>query len=86
MDTKSIFYLDQDYQVTCWFIQGETKLSSPVTIPQAIQLLKNHEFDLIISDPQKIAILKPSSTDTAVPLGRSINKGTFSPLYHNPQE
>ena len=67
MDPKLIFYLDQDYQVTYWVIQEDVKISSQVTIPQAIQLLKNFEFDLIISDPQKIAILKPSSTGTVFP-------------------
>ncbi len=61
-----ILYLDRDYQVTYWIIRDDVKISSQVTIPQAIQLLKNFEFDLIISDPQNIAILKPSS-----PLGTS---------------
>ncbi|MBI4764134.1 MAG: hypothetical protein HY787_05970 [Deltaproteobacteria bacterium] len=68
MDPKLIFYLDQDYQVTYWVIQEDVKIFSRVTIPQAIQLLKNYEFDLIISDPQKIAILKSSSPDTVFPL------------------
>ena len=63
-----ILYLDQDYQVTYWIIQGDVKICSPVTIPQAIQLLNNFEFDLIVSDPQKIAILNPSSTDTFFPI------------------
>lgn len=58
-----ILYLDRDYQVTYWIIRDDVKMFSQVTIPQAIQLLKNFEFDLIISDPQNIAILKPSSTD-----------------------
>jgi hypothetical protein len=68
MDPKLIFYLDQDYQVTYWVIQEDIKISSQVTIPQAIQLLKNFEFDLIISDPQKIAILKSASNDTIFPI------------------
>lgn len=69
MDPKLIFHLDQEYQVTYWVIQEDVKISSQVTIPQAIQLLKNIEFDLIISDPQKIAILKSSSTGTIFPTG-----------------
>jgi hypothetical protein len=73
MDPKLIFHLDQDYQVTYWIIQEDVKISSQVTIPQAIQLLKNFEFDLIISDPQKIAILKPCSTENGVPFGREAN-------------
>jgi hypothetical protein len=73
MESKSIFYLDQDYKVTYWIIRENVKISSQITIPQAIQLLKNYEFDLIISDPQKLAILNPCSTDTAVPFGKEIN-------------
>jgi hypothetical protein len=74
MDPKLIFHLDQDYQVTYWIIQEDVKISSQVTMLQAIQLLKNIEFDLIISDPQKIAILKPCSTDTGVPFARETNE------------
>ncbi len=61
-----ILYLDQNYEVTYWIIRDEVKIFSQVTIPQAIQLLKNIEFDLIVSDPQKIAILKPSSIDSVI--------------------
>ncbi len=87
MESKSIFYLDQDYQVTCWIIQGGAKLSSQVTIPQAIQLLKNYEIDLIISDPQKIAILKPGLSDTALPLGTSgIDESWPAPLSQPPRK
>ena len=75
MDSKSIFYLDQNYQVTCWIVRGEAKLTSRISIPQAIQLLKNYEIDLIISDPQKIAILKPRPPETAIPLERSVSEG-----------
>jgi hypothetical protein len=75
MDPKLIFYLDQDYQVTYWMIQEDVKISWQVTIPQAIQLLKNCKFDLIISDPQKIAILKPLSTEAGIPFGRGTNDG-----------
>jgi hypothetical protein len=64
MDRKSIFYLDQDYQATYWLVQENVKISKQVTIPQAIQLLKDCEFDLIISDPQKLAILKPFSNES----------------------
>ena len=56
-----ILYIDQNYQITYWIIRDDVKFFSPVTIPQAIQLLKNIEFDLIISDPQNIAIFKAST-------------------------
>ena len=63
-----ILYLDRDYRATYWIIRDEVKIFSEVTISQAIQLLKNFEFDLIISDPQNIAILKPSLTLPVFPL------------------
>jgi len=58
-----ILYIDQNFQITYWIIRNNVEFFSPISIPQAIQLLKNIEFDLIISDPQNIAILK-ESTDT----------------------
>jgi hypothetical protein len=57
-----ILYIDKQYQVTYWIIQNRVKIFSQITIPQAIQLLKSLEFDLIVSDPQHIAILKPSTS------------------------
>jgi hypothetical protein len=63
-----ILYIDQHYHITYWIIRDEVKFFSSITIPQAIQLLKNIEFDLIISDPQNIAILKSSSSDITVPI------------------
>jgi hypothetical protein len=80
-----ILYLDRDYQVTYWIIRDDVKIFSQVTIPQAIQLLKNFEFDLIISDPQHIAILKPSSTPSVFPLEGEINNASPSrPLPSSP--
>jgi hypothetical protein len=70
-----ILHVDQNYQITYWIIRDEVNYFSPVTIPQAIQLLKNIEFDLIISDPQNIAILKAPSGDVPVSIaGKSEHK------------
>jgi hypothetical protein len=79
-----ILYLDRDYQVTYWIIRDDVILFSQVTIPQAIQLLKNFEFDLIISDPQNIAILKPSATDPLFIEGKNKDASPARPLSSSP--
>ncbi|OGP51048.1 MAG: hypothetical protein A2Y79_00420 [Deltaproteobacteria bacterium RBG_13_43_22] len=53
-----ILHIDSDYKITYWIIRDGVKVVSPVTIPQTIQLLNTFEFDLIVSEPQKMAILK----------------------------
>ncbi|MEW6188410.1 MAG: hypothetical protein AB1585_22055 [Thermodesulfobacteriota bacterium] len=53
-----ILYIDKEYSITYWIIGGEMKIVSPLTLSQAIQLLKNVQFDLIVSDPLHIAILR----------------------------
>ena len=56
--TRKILHIDPAYQVV-YFILGErTVIKSTVPLKTAIRLLRdNEEFDLIISEPQKMAIL-----------------------------
>lgn len=56
--TVTILYIDQDYQISHWTFRGKDKTINPVPLPQAIELLKTNEFDLIFSEPQNMAILK----------------------------
>jgi hypothetical protein len=55
---KRILHIDPSYQVV-YFIFGErTIIRSTVPLKTAIRLLRdNEEFDLIISEPQEMAIL-----------------------------
>lgn len=53
-----ILYIDRDYQITYWIVGEKIKIVSPLNIAQALQLLNNVEFDLIVSDPLHIAILR----------------------------
>jgi hypothetical protein len=55
---KRILHIDSAYQIV-YFILGErTSIKSTVPLKTAIRLLReNGEFDLIISEPQKMAIL-----------------------------
>ena len=56
--TKKILHIDPSYQVV-YFILGErTSIRSTLPLKTAIRLLQdNVEFDLIISEPQEMAIL-----------------------------
>lgn len=62
-----ILHIDKDYQAFYWILRDPGKIISQVTILQAIQLLKTFEFDLIISEPQNLAILKSVVADKANP-------------------
>ena len=54
----TILYIDQDYRISHWVIRGGDKTVSLIPLPQAIELLKTKEFDLIFSEPQNLALLK----------------------------
>ena len=62
-----ILHIDKDYQAFYWILRDPGKIISQVTIPQAMQLLKTFEFDLIVSEPQNLAILKSVVADKAGP-------------------
>jgi hypothetical protein len=72
--TRRILHIDPAYQIV-YFILGErTSIRSTVPLKTAIRLLQeNEEFDLIISEPQKMAILNsklaydPPRTGEGVP-------------------
>ena len=70
----TILYIDQDYQISHWTLQGKDKTVSRVPLPQAIELLKTNEFDLIFSEPQNLALLKsaPERTESVEGKGPGI--------------
>jgi len=60
-----ILYIDQDYQVRYWIIRNGSKIISEVTLAQAIELLNSVEFDLILSEPHNLAVMKKKPDRTA---------------------
>ena len=66
----TILYIDQDYKISYWILRGKAKIVSDVPLPQAIELLKTNEFDLIFSEPQNLALLKPPPESSASAPGR----------------
>jgi hypothetical protein len=62
----TILYIDQDYQISHWTLRGKDKTVSQIPLPQAIEMLKTKEFDLIFSEPQNMALLKSAPERPAV--------------------
>ncbi len=56
----TILYIDQDYQISHWTLGGGNKTVSQVPLHKAVEMLKTKDFDLIFSEPQNLALLKPS--------------------------
>lgn len=56
----TILYIDQDYQISHWILREGNKTVSQVPLHQAVEMLKTRDFDLIFSEPQNLALLKPT--------------------------
>jgi hypothetical protein len=54
-----ILHISPEYQVTYFIIIDNCTIKSMVPMQQAIDLLKKEQFDLILSEPQQLAILTP---------------------------
>lgn len=53
-----ILHIDPDYKIVYFIIRQGASIHSTVTLEQALELLKNEEFDLILSEPHNKAIMK----------------------------
>jgi hypothetical protein len=53
----TILHINHEYEVSYWIIRENTKIVSSIPLFQAIDLLKTTEFDLILSEPQNLAII-----------------------------
>jgi hypothetical protein len=60
----TILYIDRDYEIFYWALHDGTKIISKIALSQALELLKTTPFDLVLSEPQNLAILKPAVTET----------------------
>ena len=54
-----ILHIDSDYQVSYFILSNGSFIQSSVPGKAAITLLKNENFDLIISEPHHRALLTP---------------------------
>ncbi len=54
-----IIHIDNNFEVIYIIIFDGTVIKSTVSLEKAIEMLKHDQFDLILSEPQQIAILDP---------------------------
>ncbi len=54
---RKILHIDPKFKITYFLIFPETTIRSVISIPWAIHLLKNEIFDLVLSEPDRLAIL-----------------------------
>jgi len=54
-----IMHIDDDYRVEYFLIRERALIQSTVSLEAALTMLKNDQFDLILSEPQIMAILTP---------------------------
>ncbi len=57
-----ILHIDQDYRVIYFIKYPGSIIRSPISLQQALDLLKTEEFDLILSEPHNKAILNPQAS------------------------
>ena len=56
-----ILHVDSSWKVLYILIHGGALVKTAVSLKTALQLLKKQKFDLILSEPQNIAILDPQA-------------------------
>jgi hypothetical protein len=59
-----ILHIDPGWKVIYILIRGGALVKTAVSLKTALTLLKKQKFDLILSEPQNIAIVSP---ETAIP-------------------
>jgi hypothetical protein len=59
--TIKILHIDLNWEVVYVVIQDGTLIKSTVPLETAISLMKNVNFDLILSEPQHRAVLTPQT-------------------------
>ena len=57
-----IMHINSQYDVIYVIIHDGTLIKSTVPLETALSMLKNEKFDLILAEPQNMAILTPQTT------------------------
>jgi hypothetical protein len=61
-----IMHIDGEYQVVYILIREGSLTKSTIPLEAAVTMLKNDKFDLILSEPQNMAILTPLTLQRAI--------------------
>ncbi len=72
-----ILHIDTDYQVAYWLIFEGTRIKSHLSMEIALSMLENELFDLILSEPQNMAVLTARTAADNLEL-------LMAPFYKNP--
>jgi hypothetical protein len=62
-----IIHINSQYDVIYVIIQDGTLIKSTVPLETALSMLKNERFDLILAEPQNMAILTPQMVGNGLP-------------------
>jgi hypothetical protein len=57
-----ILHIDPNWKVIYVLTRGGAQVKTVVSMKTALLLLANHKFDLVLSEPQNIAIMDPQTT------------------------
>lgn len=63
---KEILHIDKDWRITYILIRKGSIIKSSVTMEIAIRMLEKITFDLVLSEPQNMAILTPENENTGL--------------------
>jgi hypothetical protein len=80
-----ILHIYPDFKVTYFIIRDGSFIQSSVSLEDAISLLKNENFDLIISEPHKKAILnRQAAPESIAPVLDQVFDHPSRPTGHDP--
>ena len=71
-----IMHINNHYEVIYVIIKDGALIKSTVPLETAISMLKNEKLDLILAEPQNMAILTPQMTGDNFGSGKSVNLKT----------
>ena len=63
-DSIKILHIDNQYEGFYMIIKEGVTIRSSLCLKEIIKLLKKEEFDLILSEPQNMAILNTANQDS----------------------
>jgi hypothetical protein len=61
-------HIDADYQISLMVIEKQTSNLFSLDIKEALELIKNRELDLILSEPQNMALFDKAAPSSPLPL------------------
>jgi len=71
-----IMHINSHYEVIYIIINDGTLIKSTVPLKTALSMLKNEKFDLILAEPQNMAILTPQMAGDNFASGKLVNPNT----------